>query len=127
MRDLLEGFNMVMWTGAFVIGVVLVLWWYGRYRKAGVKFREYMDVMGSMLTCCGGVITVIVSVVDNKTTVLIYIGLLGIVVGGINVTKKIMDLYDRVSTIKTEQEEETEEIEGTRKTRKTRKTRRVKM
>ncbi|WP_439874283.1 hypothetical protein ACSLGG_23130 [Bacillus mycoides] len=118
MRNLLAGFNMMVWTGAFVIGVVLVLWWYGRYQKAGVKFREYMDVMGSMLTCCCGVITVIVSVVDNKTAVLIYIGLLGIVVGGINVTKKIMDLYDRVSIMKTEQEEKTEEIEGTRKTRR---------
>ncbi|QUG97973.1 MULTISPECIES: hypothetical protein [Bacillus cereus group] len=27
MRNLLVGFNMIMWTGAFVIGVVLVLWW----------------------------------------------------------------------------------------------------
>ncbi|MHC2833040.1 MULTISPECIES: hypothetical protein [Bacillus] len=118
MRNLLVGFNMIMWTGAFVIGVVLVLWWYGRCQKAGVKFREYMDVMGSMLTCCGGILTVIISVVENKTVVLIYVGLIGIVVGGINVVKKVMDLYDRVSTVKTEQEEKRGGIGGTRKTRR---------
>ncbi|PEV30833.1 hypothetical protein [Bacillus thuringiensis] len=105
MESLLEGFYMSLWTIAFASFLVLTLYCYGTKQKAGIKFREYMDVMGSLLTSGGGTITVIISVVQNKGALLIYVGLIGLYVGAFNSFKKMMDMYDKVSTVKEEEEE----------------------